>query len=188
MTNNSRFSAAIYPVCIVLLLLTNGALLWRQTQLQKGVGAATWGADGRAVAELMEQPLQTLNGETLRLSALGSRYLVLFVFSPSDCAACLEELTELNRIAQGRETFKVVGLMSYASADEMRQTERNFNVRFPLVADAQGRVLKTLHPPKTPWKIVVDVSKRVIVYEDLPSITPAEREAFISHLNTIAGS
>jgi len=181
-----NLSSFIYPTCVVLLLMSNGFLLWQKSHAlpagsERGVNIA-------AVQSLMEQPLPDVDGKPVYLAGAPSRYLVLFVFSPGDCTACLEELTELNRVAQGQSNFTVYGLMSYATPDEMRQTQRNFNVSFPLLQDARGQVLDSLKPPKTPWKIVVNVDRNQVVYEDMPSVTAAEREAFISRLGLLAGS
>ena len=186
--NNSRLSAAIAPVCIALLLVSNGFLLWKYRQAQAAPARNRRGADDAAVTRLMTQPLQSLNGETFVLSDVKSRYVILFVFTPGDCTVCLEELSQLNSINTGSSLFQVFSLMSNASLDEMRQTQKNFDVSYPILADPDGKALDSLRLPKTPWKIVVDVKRKQIVYEDLPSITKSEREAFISRLNLIGNS
>jgi peroxiredoxin len=178
-----NLSSAVYPACIVLLLLSNGFLLWQQSRTRGAAGGR--GASDAAVHDLLTRPLRTTDGEVVYLSGVPARFLVLFVFTPGDCVACLEELTELNRVAGNQGHFSVYGLMSYASPDEMEQTRQNFKISFPLLQDPRGDFLQPLKLPKTPWKIVVNLDTDQIVYEDMPSFTPAEREAFISRLGLI---
>jgi peroxiredoxin len=186
--NNPRLAAAISPICIALLLLSNGFLLWKYTQARNAPRRNPRGADSEAVARLMTQPMQNVNGERFVLSDVKARFLVLFVFTPGDCTVCLQELEQLNSIQPGSSVFQVVSMMSHSSLDEIRQTQQNFGVNFPMLADPDGKMLDSLRLPKTPWKIVVDVKRKMIVYEDLPSITKSEREAFLSRLNLIGNS
>lgn len=183
--NKPSPSSFVYPVCIALLLASNGFLLWRQSHAP--AGGSERGVDSDAVLSLLEEPLPDMQGKIVYLSGVPSRFLVLYVFTPGDCPTCLEELTELNRVAVNGSNFAVYGLMSHASTDEMRQTQQNFSVTFPLLQDATGRALDSIKPPKTPWKIVVNLDRRQVVYEDMPSVTAAEREAFISRLGLLAG-
>jgi peroxiredoxin len=183
--NNSRLSAAMSPICIALLLLSNGFLLWKYLQGRNVPTRNPRGADDAAVTRLMSQPLQSVNGETFILSNVKSRFIVLYVFTIGDCTLCLQELAQLNAIEPGSTEFQVFSLMSHSNADEMRQTQQNFELNFPVLADPDGKLMDSLRLPKTPWKIVVDVKRKMIVYEDLPSLTKAEREAFLSRLELI---
>ena len=183
--NNPRLSAAISPICIALLLLSNSFLLWKYWQARNIPSRNPRGADDSAVARLMTLPLQSVTGETFILSNVNSRFIVLFVFTVGDCTLCLQELTQLNAIKPDSTDFQVFSLMSHSSSDEMRQTQQNFELNFPILADPDGKLVGSLRLPKTPWKIVVDVKRKMIVYEDLPSTTKAEREAFFSRLELI---
>ena len=183
MNGKAGLSSALYPACIVLLLLTNGFLIWKYMQARAQSGYNGRGADSQAVARLFQQPLQSLDGGSVRLADAEARFVVLFVFTPGDCHVCLQELSDLNAADSGG--FQVFGLMSNASLDELGQTRQNFGVNYPLLADPDGRLSASLRLPKTPWKIVVDVKRNRIVYEDLPSVTAAERQAFLSRLNMI---
>lgn len=180
-----NFASFLYPACIVLLLLSNGLLLWRQSHVSPSSNGR--GVDTTAVKQLMGKPFFDAEGRKYYFEGTPEKYIVLFVFTSGDCSSCLEELSELNRVAHGNGSFAVYGLMSYASPDEMKQTQKNFNLSFPLLQDPRGEVLETLKLPKTPWKIVVNVERDQVVYEDMPSVTSAEREAFISRLGLLAG-
>lgn len=179
-------TSIILSVCILLLLLSNGVLLWKHVQLRNDFRIATTRANAQPIEALMSQPMLTSNGDTVTLSNLQNRYVVLFAFTQMDCPPCLSELTTLGQISEIRSDTKVYGLMSYTNSDEARQTQQNFGFSFPLLQDPEGKILNSLHLPKTPWKIVVSVSSKEIVYEDAPSMTKAEREAFIKRVANLA--
>lgn len=179
--------ALIYPVCIIVLLLSNGVILWKHMQLRRDIELQAAQPRTKAIEALMSRPIQTANGEPVILADAQARYVVLFAFTQADCMPCLSELTTLNRISQVRRDTKVYGLMGYASPDEVRQTQQNFDFSFPVLPDPTGAVLESLHLPKTPWKIVLSVPSKQIVYEDLPGMTEVEREAFIERVAQLDG-
>ena len=72
-----NLSSAVYPACIVLLLLSNGFLLWHQSRAQGAAGGR--GANDAAVHDLLTRPLSTTDGEVVYLSGVPARFLVLFV-------------------------------------------------------------------------------------------------------------
>lgn len=170
-----------YQITTFVLLGCSAILLWKMYQLRSEAELRPVGANGVALRTLLDRPIRTSDGEWVKLSEVTSRYAVLFAFTAADCAACLPELTELNRAAQIREDLRVYGLMSYSSLEEMEQTRRNFGILYPLLQDAEGKLLQSLEVPRTPWKLVIDLLKR-IVYQDLPTLTPVEREAFLLRL------
>lgn len=171
--------------CILLLLLSNGVILWKHTQLRNDLRMATANAKALPIEAMISQPIRTSNGEAVTLSSLKSQYVVLFAFTQMDCPPCLAELTTLRRISEIRDDITVYGLMSYANDDEARQTQQNFGFSFPLLQDPEGKILNSLHLPKTPWKIVVSLASKQVVYDDGPSMTKAEREAFITRVTNL---
>lgn len=183
-TEQKSRSTIVYSVCIILLLFSNGLALYKNAQLRKETKRGDQ-TKAQAISAVMSRPLQTSNGDMVTLADSEGRYVLLYVFTHSDCAPCLEELTTLNRIKAIRPDMRVYGLMSNASQDEVRQTEQNFGISFPLLQDPTGEVLNSLHLPKTPWKIVMSVAKKDIAYEDPPSMTEVEREAFLKRLDQL---
>ncbi|MFY9571497.1 MAG: TlpA disulfide reductase family protein [Blastocatellia bacterium] len=175
----------VYSVCIILLLFSNGFLLLKHARLRNEVKEKGSPTKAQAIDAVMSMPFRTSNGDSVTLADTKSGYVVLFVFTHSDCAACLEEVTTLNRIREVRPDMRVYGLMSNASPDEVRQTEQNFGISFPLLQDPTGEILNSLHLPKTPWKFVVSVAQKDIAYEDPPSMTEVEREAFLKRLGQL---
>jgi peroxiredoxin len=157
-------------------------MLWKHVQLRKDFVFRGIKVNAQGVEALLAQPLFTSDGDSITLAQVVNTNVVLFVFTQSDCAPCLSELTTLGRIGQIRDDMKVYGIMSYANPDEIRQTRQNFSVSFPILQDPNGHILGSLRLPKTPWKIVVNVHSKRIVYEDQPSVTDAEREAFLDRV------
>lgn len=180
-------SLIVYSACIVLLLLSNGFILWKYQQLRQETAQKGNQTKAQAIEAVMLRLFQTATGDTVRLADTKSRYIVLYAFTYSDCAPCLSELTTLNRINDIRSDTKVYGLISHSNLDEARQTQQNFGISFPLLQDPTGEVLDSLHVPKTPWKFVLSVVQREVVYEDLPSLTEVEREAFLKRLGQLEG-
>jgi peroxiredoxin len=178
---------AAYIVSFFVLLGCIAILAWRVVGLRTDLMTDASGADASAVRALLSRPIPTSSGDRLTLSNLHTQFLVLMVFTPQDCAACLSELSSLDKISGQRQDVSVVGLMSYASPDEARQTQRNFSVSFPLLDDPDGKIYQTLHLFRTPWKVVVDVPHRRIVYQDPPDVTQAETQAFLDRISELRG-
>jgi peroxiredoxin len=182
LTTFVRSRRFVYSTCIVLLIASNAVILWKYMRLRSESAAARPMVNERSVAELISRPIETQSGESIVVSHLPVRYAVLFVFTPGDCASCLGELSMLNRIPGSRSDIIVLGLMAFANADEAAQTRRNFGLNFPVLIDSAGDITMTLGLPKTPWKIVVDVPSKRVVYEDPPSVTASDTEAFIGRV------
>jgi hypothetical protein len=185
-TEKKSYSSILYSACIVLLLLSNGFILWRHTQLKKELQAASQ-PKSQIIPNLMNRTLPALDGEGVTLAKVKSRYVVLFAFTHADCSPCLTELTTLNRISQMRRDMQVYGLMSYSSPEEVRQTQKNFGISFPLLQDPTGEIIESLRLPKTPWKLVLSVANQDLAYEDSPSQSESEREAFLKRLMQLEG-
>jgi peroxiredoxin len=175
-----------YLTCIVVLMVSNGLVVWKYLQLREAV--ASGNGDSKNAASLVTRPLETPNGPPVVIGDSSARYAVLFVFTHSDCPPCLSELSGLHRITERRSDVKVYGLMSHASSEEIEQTRSSFGISFPILSDPSGEIAGRLKLPKTPWKIVINLPTRRVVYEDPPSLTDAEREAFITRVSNLSTS
>lgn len=183
--DRARAPGTIVLVASLAVVLACTALLfWQVTDLRATVAAQAPGPDGRAVAALLERPLRAESGPVV-LAAEPARRIVLFVFTPADCSACLEELPVLEEIQKSHEDIRVFALLSHSNRDEARQLREAFGLSYPILQDPDGSVLDSLDLPKTPWKIVVNPRSRAIVYEEPPSVTAVEREAFASRVATL---
>lgn len=131
---------------------------------------------------VLNRPLQDQAGTWHRLGEAGVDYLVVFLFTPADCAACLPELRGLARLDAARPDLGLALVMSFSNQDEARQTRESFGLKVPILQDPDGEVLEALAPPKTPWKIVVRLRDRKILFENPPNVGEAARAAFLARL------
>jgi len=106
------------------------------------------------------------------------RHVLLFLFSPFDCPAAIEELDEIQRLHEEQPWLDVRAVMFSANNDEAQQTKQHFNLTFPVIADPDGRVSKLLAPPQTPWKVLFNPAASLVFMEEGPGIAPPEKAAF----------
>jgi peroxiredoxin len=111
--------------------------------------------------------------------------LVVFLFTPADCAACLPELAALSRLDEERSDLGVVAVMSFSNVDEAEQTRESFGLEVPILQDPDGAVLAALRPPKTPWKLVVRQSDGKVLFEDPPTVAEEDRASFLERLRRL---
>jgi peroxiredoxin len=180
-----RSGVGFYLCCIAALACCATALGWHAVQLRSALDRNHSGADPRALAELLSTPLPSTGAGTLRLADIPAAKLLLFVLTPADCAACLPELEDLERIQAARRDLRVVGVLAHSNVDEARQTAENFNLTFPLVVDEDGHLVEALRLPRTPWKLVVDGRRAILYFQDPPSLTLMERQAFVERIGRI---
>jgi hypothetical protein len=172
------FSGSLFAVCVGVLVVSNGISLWRLNQLRNIEAEHPPGVsiDGlRATAASILDPTQKVDGKAPASA-------ILFVFTLHDCPAAVEELAYLNRLHRDRPDIAIRAVMSKASAAEARQTQENFQLSFPVLADPDSGLLRQLQPPRTPWKAVIALPSYRLLAEDGPSITPSEKEAFFQRI------
>lgn len=169
---------------LAVVLVCTGLLFWQVADLRAALAAKSPGPDGRAVAALLERSLPSETRDVV-LASEPARRIVLFVFTPADCSACLEELPVLEQIQATHEDVRVFALLSHSNLDEAKQLREAFGLSYPILQDPDGSLLDSLDLPKTPWKILVDLRRRAIVYDEPPSVTAVEREAFASRVSTL---
>jgi peroxiredoxin len=174
--------ARLYTACIAILAVCLAGLAWKVTALRSAAGPRGYGSDQAAVGALLQAPLSTADGRTVRLADLPQKHLLLFIFSPSDCPACLDELVEVARVATERPNLAVFALMAHASVEEAVQTRASFGFGPQILLDRRASVVRSLSLPRTPWKLVIDRETRQVLFEDPPSMTPVERQAFLERM------
>jgi peroxiredoxin len=179
----------IWPVCAVLLLATNLFLMWKLHQPPTGFQRVTPRANWEGVRRVMDASLPSAADGPVTLAKTGARYVLLFVFTPSDCTYCVAELANLNQFAAAgsEREVEVAALMSYTDIEEARQVSQYYGLNYPVLVDKRGDALHLIGAPATPWKILIDASGKHVVYEDPTSETPAERDAFLSQVSSIIG-
>lgn len=175
-------SIPFYQAIAGALLICSIILLVRVWKLRESFARSSAYADPAAVETLVSSALRTAQGKRVVIADGGARYAVLYVFTASDCPACLDELRDLSQVSTSRRDERVYAMMSYANGDEMEQTRENFGILYPILADPDGAIVARLHVPQTPWKIVVDLPEKKILLEDPPGETAEERVAFLDRL------
>jgi hypothetical protein len=160
-------------------------LAWKVRVLSSEISHLPPSVDPCALVALLNTALPSGDGAEIRLGEIRTRYLVLYIFTLQDCFGCLPELTDLNQLERRPDT-RVFGLLAFASSDEAQQTRRNFGLKFPVLLDTDGHLLRGLRVPKTPWKLVIRLSDKRIIYEDPPSVGLRERGAFLDRVEQLA--
>ena len=178
-----RRTRLVYGLCVLLMAVSLAIIAWRAPRLfSPGTPDRRQPLTSAAVGTLLDRALPVDEGQSLRLGDSPADYLVLFLFTPGDCAACLPELRDLSRLAGERSDLAVAAVMSYSNFDEARQTRENFSVDIPIVQDPEGELLNTVDPPHTPWKLVVHRKDRRLLFEEGRTITTEERAAFLARV------
>lgn len=169
--------------CALLLVASTAVLVWRlsgRPEERRTPGA-------RTVRALLERSWATDAGQRLILGRLDAPYLVLYLFTPQDCAACLDELAALGRFAGDRRALAVVAVMAFSNVDEARQTRRNFDLSIPILQDPDGEFVEAVAPPQKPWKVVVDRAAGEVLFEEAAAVDPLGVERFLGRLEALAG-
>ncbi|MEA2558888.1 MAG: AhpC/TSA family [Acidobacteriota bacterium] len=175
-----------YGSCIILMLVSLAVIAWKLPHLrQAGAAETRQPMTPEQVGALFSRSLLVSESQFMRLADSQSKYLILFLFTPADCAACLPELADLSRFDQERPDVEVLALMSFSSPDEARQTRENFSLEIPVLQDPSGELLEAFAPPQTPWKVVVRRADRRVLFESPRSVSAEERDAFLARVRRL---
>lgn len=173
----------VLALCILLMALSLAVIAWRLPRLLGQSGSsARKPLTPEVIGALLHRSFPVEEGRSLRLADSSADYLVLFLFTPGDCAACLQELRDLEHLAEEQRNLGVAAVMSYSNFDEARQTRENFDVDIPILQDPEGELLKSVQPLQTPWKLVIHREDRRLLFEDGRTVTNAERAAFVARV------
>lgn len=173
-----------YGACFAVMAAALAVIAWKAPRLWRGEEQRR-PISTAAVSSLLSKPLPLDAGRTLRLSDSSADFLVMFLFTPADCAACLPELEDLSDLARERPDLDVVAVIAFSNPDEARQTRENFGLQIPVVQDPDGILLKELAPPRTPWKVVIRRADRHVLFESPPDVSAEQRAAFLSRLRSL---
>jgi len=174
-----------YFIAIIAVLVSmNFAFLYQNLMLKGRYEALK----SKQLFQLQTAPnfvLNDVHGVSYELEKLfiDSRLVLLVFFSPMDCAPCLDERDLWNRISREGK-IKVVGVARHKYLKELRDWIENSDIGFPVLNDAESRATRQFGIRKTPFKILVD-DKRNILIADPVRITSFEQEEFIKTLDEI---
>ncbi len=174
-----------YGACFILFVASLAVIAWRLLPARQATGGADLRIDESALREVLNRPLANSSGGSERLANVAAKHLVVFLFTPADCAACLPELAALSRLDEERSDLGVVAVMSFSNVDEAEQTRESFGLEVPILQDPDGAVLAALRPPKTPWKLVVRQSDGKVLFEDPPTVAEEDRASFLERLRRL---
>lgn len=172
-------------VCLVLIAISAAVIVWRLTAGAESRSHARQQPDQETMRAVLARSWATESGEQVSPGSLTSKYLVLYLFTPQDCSACLFELAGLRRFSREHPGFRIVPIMGFSNADEARQTRANLGLDIPILQDRQGELVKELAPPKMPWKIVVETATGKVLLEDLPAADTFGAQKFLGHLEAL---
>jgi len=146
-----------------------------QTNTRGGPGESCVHASGRCgenvainpVNELLAAPRVAAGANQLR-AALGLQtrqgYLLLILFSPTDCALCLQESRIWNDLAMTRrpdDRLDVVGIVDHTTVTEMKPVLRQLALKFPVYVDESSVIRQMLAAEATPVKVLIDPTGHV---------------------------
>lgn len=170
-------SRAVRPLCYALLAASGIALALRVPQLlgrgSKATARPGSGVDAPALqSALAEAPFTSLTKD--------ASFLVLFVFTPQDCPSCLWEIQAIDRFSSQHPEARALAIMALSNPAEASQTRESFDLHLPILQDPEGELLRRLHPPRTPWKVLVRLDGGAVLLEDGPRLPGGEPSPFIA--------
>jgi hypothetical protein len=173
-----------YALSFIVIAAALAVIGWRLYASRSGTSGERV-ISREAVATLLSRPLLIDESHTLRLGDSRAEYLVVFLFTPADCAACLPELSGLSRLAQERKDLEVVAVMGFSNPSEALQTKQSFGLEIPIVQDPYGELIEAVAPPRTPWKLVIRRADQRVLFESPPAVEADAQRAFISRLRQL---
>lgn len=141
-----------------------------------------WHPSPMGVFDLLERSRAWKNIQGAEHSTeMRARFLLLFIFEPTDCSACLEDLSALVELRRQvpPQQLEILGIASNTSLQELRDLVDAYGVRFPVLLDEASMAKGVLGLKETPWKILCDRADRRIIFDMGPSRSEVERRFFV---------
>lgn len=132
--------------------------------------------------------LPSIDGKIVQFNPSDAPFTLLFFFSPTDCAPCLDDALIIQSLFrdQGGD-LRVLGIASFTNKRELLEFASG-RIKFPLLIDEDGRVTQSLFKIKrTPWKLLFD-RKGQVVYASGPTHDAASRGKFFQSIRQIVNN
>jgi thiol-disulfide isomerase/thioredoxin len=150
-------------------------------ELKRHMRSLPWHPSPTGVFDLLERSRAWKDAQGAeRSTEIRVRFLLLFIFEPTDCSPCLEDLSvlaELHRQVPPQQ-LEILGIASNTSLQELRDLMDAYGVRFPVLLDEASTAKSVLELKETPWKILCDLTDRRIIFDMGPSRSEVERRFF----------
>jgi peroxiredoxin len=152
---------------IVLLILLNITLIIKVIVLSRAVNASN-SLSLPGMVFIPHFSLVDLSGEIWSAERILSEapYSMLVFFSLQDCPICLSESSLWESVFESRQVG-VIGIAKHVNERELIIWTENAGIKFPVLFDRQGDVTNLFHIDKTPLKILIDHSGRIVMIDPL---------------------
>ncbi len=162
-------------------------LIGRTAELTYSAEHSPAHADAWSLRWVSRKALPLVGGGSVVLHDLGGRYAyaLLYVFRTGDCVTCAPEIQDLDEVPRERPDIAEYAVLSSGTADEVAQMRQAFGTNVPFIFDPDGRLLKELRIPQTPWKVVYDIRDDRVVLEDGQAWTRELRAGFVQRLSAL---
>jgi hypothetical protein len=190
MNGQVRLAMTQHSTTVALLLFSCAVLLWKDIRAARQLESLRenqWGVDRDGLSEFLDAPHAMESGAFIVPRRIVPEFIVLTIFKPSDCLPCTDQVSALNEVANSAST-EVIGVSSFFSASEATQMARQSSLRFHLILDQNGSILKKLRPPKTPWVVLIGTRSGRTLYETPPGMGLDESKYVVAQLRRMIGA
>jgi hypothetical protein len=166
---------------VFLLVILNGIVLIRHYELKRELDRESAKSDSTVslAQEILRQSFHTLQGHTYRLADAVDPHLLIFIFRPTDCSACLEEL----RLYTTRQTnLSVYGIALDTNETELRQFLPSAPIPFPVVLDWTGWLSRRFPDKSTPSKLLIHRETGRLLLTDAPNPYASDQQRFLEQV------
>ena len=169
---------------VIMLVVLNIILLYKYLLLKKNYESLIYNS-AKHVAYAPDFILNDLGGKPFDLKKIfeNSVYTLFIFFSPLDCQPCLEEKYLWRRIFEEGK-INIIGIARHVNERELEDWAENSGLYFTILNDVEYKVTKSFGISKTPLKVLVDSSRKIILIDSV-RITSVEQDAFVDRLYSI---
>lgn len=131
--------------------------------------------------------LTDLKGKAFTSQKLDSELALLILFSPADCAVCLQEARKWQQIQQHFpiEKLKIIGIADNTTQSELQRFAHAMGLTFPILLDKKSYLKNELNIKESPVKILVDRKNEIIFIQKTSNSLDAQELSIHQLINII---